>query len=115
MPTGRPLYSGDEVSITTPDPDRLALPSPEILKIQFVLQQVAALKGDGELPDDEDDEDEDFEGVLADGPEVEEWILSTPTPSTPPTNSTPPSTVSPAVQPGEKSAIPTRIRSSRRM
>jgi hypothetical protein len=88
VPTGRPLCSGDEVSITTPDPDRLALPSPKILEMQFILQQVAALKGGGELLDYEG---EDCEGVLADGPEVEEWILSTPTPSTPPTNSTPPS------------------------
>jgi hypothetical protein len=54
--------------------------------MQFILQQVVALKGGGELPDYEDDEDEDCEGVLVDDSEVEEWILSTPTPSTPPTN-----------------------------
>lgn len=55
--------------------DRLALPHLKILEMQFILQQVAALKGGGERPDDEDNDDEDCEGVLADCPEVEEWIF----------------------------------------
>jgi hypothetical protein len=70
--TGRPLCAGDEIAITTPDPDRLALPHPKILEMQFILQQVAALKGGGERPDDEDNGDEDCEAVLADWSEVEE-------------------------------------------
>jgi hypothetical protein len=70
--TDQPLCTGDEIAITTPDPDRLALPHPKILEMQFILQQVAALKGGGERPDDEDNGDEDCEAVLADWSEVEE-------------------------------------------
>jgi hypothetical protein len=50
-------------TLTTPDPDSLPLPNKNILDMQWTLQQVAALKGGGELSDDDDD-DEDWEAVL---------------------------------------------------
>ena len=76
LPTDRKLCSGDEISITTPDPDRLPLPNPWILEMQWTLQQVGALKGGGEALDDDDDDDDDdggWEEVLG---EIPEWILS---------------------------------------
>lgn len=99
MPTNRLLCSGDEIRLTTPDPDGLPLPNKNILDMQWTLQQVAALKGGGELSnDDNDDDDEDWEAVLAESPDIEEWILSTSTPSPPEMNSTPPSSISPTRQ-----------------
>ena len=50
LPTDRKLRSGDEISITTSDPDRLPLPNKSILDMQWTLQQVAALKGGTRKP-----------------------------------------------------------------
>jgi hypothetical protein len=56
--TDRKLCSGDEISITTPEPDRLPLPNQWIFEMQWTLQQVAALKGVVEALDDDDDDDD---------------------------------------------------------
>jgi hypothetical protein len=48
IPINRKLRSRDEIPITTSVPNRLPLPNKSILDMQWILQQMGALKGDGE-------------------------------------------------------------------
>jgi hypothetical protein len=98
LDTERKLYSGQDIALTASDPFRLLLPDHRILEMQWILQQVAALKGGADVFEDESDDDGDWQAVVL-SPDVEEWILST-TPSSLP-DSTPPS--SPPIRSHEKS------------
>ncbi|OXV08343.1 hypothetical protein Egran_03894, partial [Elaphomyces granulatus] len=59
------ICSGDEILLRTNDPERLPLPSFELLQMQYVLQCVAALRGAGERDESEygDDDDDDVDGL----------------------------------------------------
>jgi hypothetical protein len=48
----RVICSGDEICLQTADPERLPLPSFELLQVRYVLQSVAALKGVRERDDE---------------------------------------------------------------
>lgn len=54
------ICSGDEIIITTPNPDELPLPDMELLHLQWILHRLAALCAAAGLYDDEFHEDDDF-------------------------------------------------------
>jgi hypothetical protein len=80
--------SGQEISLTTSDPNKLPLPDKRILEMQWYLQQVAALKGAAEVVDDDYSDCGDWQEVVLESPEAES------TPSSPSLGSTPPSSAS---------------------
>ncbi|RHZ57443.1 hypothetical protein CDV55_103655 [Aspergillus turcosus] len=60
--SGRPLLSGDTITLTTHDPENCPLPDTQILEMQWILNRVLALHGTAEpkvLGDDESAEDSD--------------------------------------------------------
>jgi hypothetical protein len=67
--------------------------------MQWVLQQVAALKGGAEVFEDRYDDDEGWQAVVLEDEDVEEWIMSTPTPSSLSSDGTPPSSPPPSASP----------------
>jgi hypothetical protein len=59
---GRPVQTGDILKVTTNDPIHLPLPSRELLEMQWLLTQVAAMSGaaeDKEIWVQQDDTDDD--------------------------------------------------------
>jgi hypothetical protein len=74
LDTERKLYSGQEIALTTSDPFRLPLPDHRILEMQWILQQVATLKGGADVFEDDSDDDGGWQAVVL-SPDVEEWIL----------------------------------------
>lgn len=74
------ICSGQEIDLITSDPARLPLPDKRILEMQWILQQVAALKGRAEPFLDDYSDDEGWQAVMLEDEKslyVEEWILST--------------------------------------
>ncbi|EED20327.1 hypothetical protein TSTA_035530 [Talaromyces stipitatus ATCC 10500] len=65
-PKSTPVVSGDTFTLTTPDPDRLPLPSWSLLEIQWHLQRIVATSGTAEAQDypDSDDDFDDIEECL---------------------------------------------------
>jgi hypothetical protein len=68
----RPIQTGDILKVTTNDPIRLPLPSRELLEMQWLLTQVAAMSGAAEdeevwVPQDHEDDD-DFPVFSLDDP-----------------------------------------------
>lgn len=94
MDTETNICSGQEIDWTTSDPIRLPLLDKRILEMQWGLQQVAALKGGAEVFEDSYDDDEAWQAVVLG--DVEEWIMSTPTPSLLSSDGTPPSSPPPS-------------------
>lgn len=86
--TDKRILSGQEISLTTSDPNKLPLPDKRILEMQWYLQQVAALKGAAEVVDDDYSDDGDWQEVVLESPKAES------TPSSPSPGSTPPSSAS---------------------
>ncbi|GKZ75510.1 hypothetical protein AnigIFM56816_000163 [Aspergillus niger] len=54
-----PIRSGDVLTFTTRDPDRMPLPSVDILWMQWTLTRALALSGAGEAREDVDSDDDD--------------------------------------------------------
>jgi HNH endonuclease len=86
--TEEKIISGQEISLTTSDPNKLPLPDKRILEMQWYLQQVAALKGGAEVVDDDYSDYGDWQEVVLESPKAES------TPSSPSLGSTPPSSAS---------------------
>ncbi|KAL5362415.1 hypothetical protein BJX96DRAFT_153904 [Aspergillus floccosus] len=57
--TEKVITSGEVIRITTPDPEKLPLPSYELLELQWFLHRVAALSGAADVDDSDDDSDDD--------------------------------------------------------
>lgn len=63
------ISSGDEIALTTEDPELQPLPDMRLLEMQYFLHRVAAMSGAADRPPFEsdnygDDEDGEEEGVL---------------------------------------------------
>jgi hypothetical protein len=91
MKQKKKIISGQEISLTTSDPNKLPLPDKRILEMQWYLQQVAALKGGAEVVDDDYSDYGDWQEVVLESPKAES------TPSSPSLGSTPPSSASRAI------------------
>ncbi|RAL03192.1 HNH endonuclease signature motif containing protein, partial [Aspergillus ibericus CBS 121593] len=59
--TQKPIRSGDEITLQTPDPVNLPLPDIRILELQWMMNRVAAMRGGAE-PDDLEEDSHSSEG-----------------------------------------------------
>lgn len=60
------IKSGCVIKMTTPDPEKLPLPSFEVLEIQWYLHRVAAISGAADFVEDSDDDNDDDDDDLED-------------------------------------------------
>lgn len=86
VPTDTKICSGDKIRIQTDDPEKLPLPSMELLSLQWVLQRVAVLTGAGEMEAEmKSDDDSDYSAAydiydqeLQSDTMINEWIQTVP-------------------------------------
>jgi len=85
------IKSGQKLVLKTSDPERLPLPSKELLELQWHLNRIVSMSAAAEDRDDNDDDDDDDDGGSILLPEdrrrnVETWVESSvlPTPALPP-------------------------------
>lgn len=62
------IKSGDTITMTTPDPEKLPLPNWDLLEMHWYLQRIAAMSGAAE----------DDEGFYRDDDNVEIWVRNVP-------------------------------------
>jgi hypothetical protein len=82
--TRRPIYSGEKFTFTTEDPEKLPLPSLELLEMQWVLQRLVGMSGAAGWPslnlDDDDSVDDSDDWLIPDYIDdnilkrVREWV-----------------------------------------
>lgn len=72
------VATGHRIIIRTPDPEKLPLPSMELLDMQFALSRIVNLSGAGKVADlDDETQSEEDEGMaLAKNKEIEDWVSS---------------------------------------
>ncbi|KNG84143.1 hypothetical protein ANOM_008303 [Aspergillus nomiae NRRL 13137] len=73
--SGKQIYSGDIITITTTDPDEYPLPSFELLEMQWLLTRALALSGTADFdPEDWDDSDSEEEKELVERTKKEKKV-----------------------------------------
>ena len=72
------IATGHRIIIMTPDPEKLPLPSMELLEMQFALSRIVNLLGAGKVADlDDETQSEGDEGMaLGKNKDVEDWVSS---------------------------------------
>ena len=72
------IATGHRIIIMTPDPEKLPLPSMELLDMQFALSRIVNLSGAGKVADlDDETQSEEDEGMaLGKNKDVEDWVSS---------------------------------------